>query len=156
MQESSNKSPDPHKLEVITTYRSGVLQAKAHRLLNRKMAEFLRPYDITCMQWFIIGLVHDAGPAGIRLTDLMQQLDTTLPFITTNVNMLEAKGAVEKHAHATDNRTKMVSIRPLYRPTVKSIEEKLRQHLRQLLYANDAISREELQVYMRVLSKIVR
>ena len=156
MSESSKNVSGLPSLGSITTYSSGVLQAKAHRLLNRKMAEFLRPYDITCMQWFIIGLVYDAGPKGLRLSDLMRQLDTTLPFITNSLNLLESKRIVQKQAHPTDNRTKIVTIRSSYRPTVAKTEADLRAHLRELLYDNDEISPQELQAYISVLIKIAQ
>lgn len=139
-------------LEKITTYQTGVVQAAVNRLLNREMAKFLQPYGITCTQWFIIGLILDAGHEGLRLTDLMRKLDTTLPFITTHLNLLESRNIVLKRMHPTDNRTKIVTITDKFRPTCKEIEADLRENLRELLYKN--ITREELQVYVNVLHKM--
>lgn len=142
------------QLAHITTYQSGVMQSAAHRLLNRIISDFLFAYDLTAMQWFIIGHIYDHGDAGLRLTDLTKQLDTTLPYTTTTITLLEFKGIVIKRAHKEDNRTKLVSIAPEYRATVEEIESGLRDRLRQHLYQNDHISREELQTYLTVLHKI--
>lgn len=154
MNESTNNQR-PINLGDITTYQSGIAQASAHRLINREMARFLLPYDLSCMQWFMIGHIFDAGNDGVRLTDLMNILDTKLPFITNSINLLESRGIVEKRGHETDNRVKLVSITPSYRGTVKEIEANLREELRHLLYDNDSISREELSAYITVLYKMI-
>lgn len=154
MNESTNNQR-PINIGDITTYQSGIAQASAHRLINREMARFLLPYDLSCMQWFMIGHIYDAGDDGVRLTDLMNILDTKLPFITNSINLLESRGIVEKRGHETDNRVKLVSITPSYRSTVKEIEAHLREELRHLLYDNDSISREELSAYITVLYKMI-
>lgn len=151
----STKNDRPINIGAITTYQSGIVQASAHRLINREMAHFLLPYDLSCMQWFMIGHIYDAGSEGVRLTDLMRLLDTKLPFITNSINLLESRGIVEKRGHETDNRVKLVSIAPSYRKTVQVIEAHLREELRHLLYDNDDISREELSAYITVLYKMI-
>lgn len=140
----------------ITTYQSGVAQAAAHRLINRVVADFLLIYDLTPMQWFAIGFIYDAGAAGCRLSDLARMLDTTLPYITNTVSLLESKGFVRKVAHAGDSRIKLVSVTPKYRSTVQKIEAGLRNRMREELYSEDRVNRDELQAYIHVLYKIVK
>jgi DNA-binding MarR family transcriptional regulator len=140
----------------ITTYQSGIAQASAHRVVNRIVSDFLLRYDLTAMQWFTIGAVYDAGKNGIRLSDLTRQLDTTLPYVTNIINLLESKSMVNKITHAGDSRIKLVSIAPEFISTVQEIEIELREHLRTVLYRDDHISREELQAYISVLYKIAR
>jgi DNA-binding MarR family transcriptional regulator len=140
----------------ITTYQSGIAQASAHRVVNRIVSDFLLRFDLTAMQWFTIGAVHDAGKNGIRLSDLTRRLDTTLPYVTNIINLLESKSMVNKITHAGDSRIKLVSIAPEYISTVQEIEIELREHLRKVLYRDDHISREELQAYISVLYKIAR
>ena len=139
----------------IKTYQSGMVQASAHRLLNRTINVILEPYDLTSTQWFMIGHIYDAGSAGVKLTDLMGVLDTKLPFITNSVNLLESRGIVQKTGHATDNRIKLVTIHPRYRKQVDKIETHLREQLRKLLYREDHITRAELETYITVLYKMI-
>lgn len=108
------------------------------------------------MQWFVIGYAYDAGEAGIKLNDLMKQLDTTMPFITTIVNSLEAKGILHKISDIKDSRVKIAVLNQSYRSTVEEIEEGLREELRARLYREDNISREELAAYIAVLYKITQ
>lgn len=139
----------------ITTYQSGVAQAAAHRLINRVVTDFLLAYGLTPMQWFAIGFVYDTGTAGIRPSDLARSLDTTLPYVTNTINTLEAKGILTKKAHSGDSRIKLISVAPSFRATVDEIESGLRARLRDELYSDDHISRDELQAYIHVLYKIL-
>lgn len=142
-------------ISLITTYQSGIAQAAAHRLINRVVADFLLFYGLTPMQWFALGYIYDAGAAGCRLSDLARSLDTTLPYITNTVALLESKGYVRKVAHVGDSRIKLVSIVPKHQRTVKKIEAELRERMREELYSEDRISRDELQAYIHVLYKII-
>lgn len=154
MSKSSNFSEKD--ISQITTYQSGVAQASAHRIITRTVSDFLLQYGLTSMQWFIIGHVYDAGSQGLRLSDLMRRVQTTLPYITNTVTLLESKGIVQKVSHSGDSRIKLVSITKSFKPQVQEIETGLREHLRQTLYQEDGISRQELQDYIAVLYKIVR
>lgn len=138
----------------ITTYESGVMQSTAHRILGRINAKYLSQYELTAMQWFVIGFVYDAGKKGMRIGDLMRKLDTTMPFITTIVNLLESRNILTKVNDTTDSRVKIVRIHPDYIAKVSEIEAGLRDELRLQLYRSDSISRDELSTYITVLYKI--
>lgn len=142
-------------LSQITTYQSGIAQASAHRLINRVVTDFLLAYGLTPMQWFAIGMIYDSSPAGIRLSDLAKTLDTTLPYITNTITLLESKNIVKKLTHPGDSRIKLVSIVDDKTSMVEEIELGLRDRLRSELYHEDNISREELAAYIHVLYKII-
>ena len=152
------KSTEFSKIDIsqIATYQSGIVQASAHRIINRVVSDYLLKHGLTAMQWFAIGAVYDAGSKGIRMSDLTRKLSTTLPYVTNMVSLLESKGMVRKVTHAGDSRIKLVSIAPKYKRTVESIERELRDHMRDNLYDVDGISRDELQTYITVLYKIIR
>lgn len=149
---SNNKDKD---MAQITTYQSGIAQASAHRTINRVVTDYLLRYGLSSMQWFILGFIYDAGETGIRMSDLMRKVHTTLPYITNTVALLESKGMINKIGHEGDSRIKLVRVDAAYISTVEEIEEGLRDHLRTTLYHEDGISRAELQNYITVLYKIV-
>jgi len=138
----------------ISTYQSGVAQASAHRVINRVVSDYLISYDLTAMQWFIIGYIFDAGQAGMQLGELSRIIGTTLPYTTNTINLLESKGIVNKKVHGQDSRVKLVTIDPKHYEMVEEIETGLREELRRVLYSRDNISREDLQAYIRVLYQI--
>ncbi len=139
----------------ITTYQSGIAQSTAHRVINRIVSDYLLEYGLTAMHWFTVGIIYDAGEKGIRISDLTKKLQTTTPFVTNTITLLESKGFVQKVAHAGDSRIKLVSITPDFIPTVEEIEKGLREHMRKALYAESSVTREELQAYIHVLYKII-
>lgn len=142
------KSPE------ITTYQAAVVQSKAHRALKAEVSRFLRDYNLTMMQWSILGFIHDAGQKGARISDLAESLDTSLAFITTSINVLEAKGTVYREAHGQDNRAKIVRLTDTFKPKVAAIEKDLSVRMRDWFAAN--ITEEELATYMEVLGKIAK
>lgn len=136
----------------LTTYRAAVMQSRAHRALKTKMSFFLREHGITMMQWSIIGLVHDSGKEGMRISDIAEELNTSMAFITTTVNMLEAKSVVEKTVHERDSRAKIVRLQKDFQPKVEAIETDLAAKMSEWIYRY--MSREELQAYIKVLNLI--
>jgi DNA-binding MarR family transcriptional regulator len=149
----SNSFSD-NNMSAISTYQSGIAQATAHRITSRIVSDYLIRYDLTAMQWFIIGYIYDAGSIGLTMTDLGRVIGTTLPYTTNTINLLESKGIINKKVHETDSRTKIVTVNPSYLEVVQEIEAGLRDELRDNLYGQNHISREELQAYITVLYKI--
>lgn len=152
MNKSSENFYRDFSLANITTYQSGVAQASAFRVVKHHTSHLLKDYNLTSMQWFTVGTVLDAGSEGVRISDLAKQLDTTLAYMTTTVNLLESRGILTKRAHQYDARTKLVAVNPKYKKTCTKIEEALRVRLREVLYKN--ITPEELKIYIQVLYKI--
>jgi DNA-binding MarR family transcriptional regulator len=140
------------KLSDTTTYQTTLLQARAHRALKTKLSYFLRPHNLTMMQWAIVGSLYGAGSQGTRVSDLAHQLNTSLAFVTTTLNVLEAKGIVQRDPHAQDNRAKVVRLTDNFKPQVEAIEKEVAIKMRDWLMPS--IGREGLQTYVNVIEKI--
>ncbi len=135
-----------------TTYQSGVAQSSAYRNLNKLFSRLLKDHSLTCMQWFVMGTIYDAGTEGIQQTRLSVTLQTGLPFITNTVNLLESKGMVERRGSLTDSRSKSVSVTPGFRAEFEHIEDTLAEKMSTSVYAD--ISPKDLQIYVKVLSQL--
>ena len=136
----------------ITTYQAGVAQAAMHRALQKRCDDILKPFGITKMQWLIIGTVLDAGDSGMRLSDMATQLGTTLSYLTNTINLLESRGFVDRRDHESDNRAKMIVIRPEFKDKCADIERTLREGLRKTIYAN--VNQKDFQTYIKVLYQL--
>lgn len=141
-------------LSALTTYQAGILQSVVYRNLQKQSDTILKKYGITKMHWLIIGSILDAKQRGVRITDLAKKLGTTLPYLTTTVNLLESKGMVTRSVHETDSRAKVVLIDPDFAPKCTEIEKAMREALRTTLYAD--IDPDELRTYMKVLYQLSR
>lgn len=135
----------------LSTYQAGVLQATVNRSLQKYSDLSLQPFGITKTQWMVVGTVLDAGPDGIRLSDVAAQLDTTLSYLTNVTNLLESKNILTRTA-SSDNRAKLVRVHPDFLPLCEVIEFRLRSDLRSLIYSQ--ISQEDFKTYIRVLHKL--
>lgn len=152
-QQSTNQS-DAIDLASITTCQAGVMQASINRILQKHSDEILKPYGVTKMQWLIIGTVLDGGDAGVRLTDLAKQLDTTLSYITTAVNLLESKGILARKENQQDSRSKLISINEFFLPQCAVIEATMRKALRKSIYSY--IDPNEFRIYLKVMYQLAR
>lgn len=74
----------PHRQ--VTTYQTVILQARAFRKVRKFMVVALSPYNITITEWLIIGTTIDAGPTGIRISELAKTLDVEMPVVTNLVH----------------------------------------------------------------------
>lgn len=136
----------------LTTYQAGVLQASAHRGLQKYCDEILRQYGLTKMHWLITGTVLDYGEEGINITDLAQKLSTKLPYLTNTINLLESKNILERRTDENDERTKRVIVAPEFKSKCEEIERTLRNQLRGTIYQN--VTPEEFRIYMDVVYKL--
>jgi DNA-binding MarR family transcriptional regulator len=136
----------------IKTYQAGVLQAAAHRAVTKLTNKALKKFNISAMQWFIIGTVLDAGDKGIRSTDLAKIMGTNLPFLTNTIAMLASKGMLQKESHGTDNRASLISVAPSFLAQSARIETELREVLRNSIYSQ--VTPAQLSTYIMVLSKL--
>ncbi len=136
----------------ISTYQAGVVQSQAHRILKKEVSNFLKPYGLTMMEWFALGLIKDSSTAGIRLTQLSGQLQTTLPYTTNLINNLMNKGFIVRGSDKDDSRAKPLQLAPGIDKKCNGIETDLREKMRQLIYAD--ISPKDLSIYVKVLYQI--
>lgn len=139
-------------LTKITTYQAGAIQASMHRSLQQRCDELLKPFGITKMQWLIIGNTLDAGKNGIRVSDLAVKLSTTIPYLTTALNLLESRGIVARLANSQDARSRLIKVKPDFAKKCKHIETALRQGLRGSIYSE--IKPEDFEVYMKVMYRL--
>jgi DNA-binding MarR family transcriptional regulator len=139
-------------LTVLTTYQALVYQSRANRAVKELFEQILREYNLTMMQWSVLGFIKDAGKQGVRISDLAGQIDTSLAFITNSVNALEAKGWVYRVGHETDNRAKLVCVASEYRKKLDTIEQRLQKKLGD--WFSEHIDRKDLEAHMRVLRDI--
>lgn len=152
MEKSTDANNKEFDIANITTYQAGVIQSSAFRVINKVTTGMLKEYNLSTMQWFIVGTVYDAGDDGISITDLARKLDTGISFLTNSINVLELKGMVIRREHGSDNRVRLVHINPSFKPKCAKIENKLREEMRKTLYSR--ITRDELNTYIKVLNQL--
>ena len=139
-------------LTEITTAKSGVAQTIANRVITRHTASHLARYNLTCMQWYIIGTTMEHLEDGITISQLARKMGTTIPYMTNTINLLESRKLLTKTIDENDKRTKHINVNTKKISYFEEVEESLREFLRATIYPH--ITREELTTYIKVLFKL--
>lgn len=136
----------------FTTYQAGLLQARAYRKLKNFMGGHLAPYDLTMMQWAVLGYVYDhEANGGVRTSLLASQFDVESSLMTNMVNDLEKRELLYREVDPDDSRARRVLPTQEGSKLVPTIEQKLRSSMDEWL---DDVNRRHLLHYIKVLQTI--
>jgi DNA-binding MarR family transcriptional regulator len=134
-----------------TTYKVGLLQAKAYRALKKHTTEALAHLDVSSVEWAFLGILYD-NKNGIRSSDAADELGVEAPFITATFGKLEKKDLVETKVDKTDSRAKLLCLTASGRQFVTSTETHVRSKMRPIL---TGLSAKDVISYLVVLEKII-
>jgi DNA-binding MarR family transcriptional regulator len=134
-----------------TTYRVGLLQAKAYRLLKHHTDKKLIPFDMSSTHWAFLGLVYDAT-IGMRPGEIAEELGVEASFVTRLLNEFIEKGFIKRMTDEKDSRATLITLTEKGRVQVGKIEKYLRAEVAPLL---EGISMGDLLSYLEVLRQII-
>lgn len=137
----------------LPTYTSGLLWAKAYRILRGKVTETLEKYHLTMTEWALLGKLYDANADGVHLADVASALGVEPPLVTTMVSQLEKKGLVGRKEDVRDRRAKFISLTDESRELVPRIEEAMLQTQANLL---KGLTDQDITTFMKVLETLVK
>ena len=135
----------------ISSYRIGLLQTKAYRILNQETAKVLKKYDITPFDWALLGLLYDSKN-GCRLSDLAEELGVEASFITERTQYLTDNRMVTITPFDEDKRVKYMTLTTKTRKLMPDIEQYVLATMRPLLAG---ASLKDVLGYKRLLERIV-
>lgn len=136
---------------LMTTYRVGLVQAKAFRILNMRTVEALEPYGIRPLDWALLGIVFERKE-GISPSEIAEILGVKAPHVTSMMVRLKKKGLAQDSVNAEDRRHKSIVLTSEGKTFVPKVERVLRDSMRHLI--KDA-SIKDMLAYVAVLSSIV-
>ena len=133
-----------------TSYRVGLLQAKAYRILKQKTNLVLAPYGITATDWALLGLLSDKQT--LRMSHVAEELGVEPPFVSEMVKQLQKKHLITLVKDTTDTRVKGMSLTPEGVLFVSTTEPVVRASMRPLI---GSASMRDILGYLSVLEHIV-
>ncbi len=136
-------------LSGLPTYHACILQARAYRTLRLFMSAELQEYDLTMMEWVLLGLTSSKDSEGHSTTELAEILDVGLPLITNMVDRVEKMGLVARKRDAHDKRSKRIFATSRGRVLADHIELKIREDMKEWLCN---VEREDLEGYVKTMS----
>jgi len=140
----------------LSSYQIGLLQTKAYRILNHETARILKQYDITPIDWALLGLLYDSqlqSKGGRRLSDIAEELGVEAPFVTERAQDLIKLKLVSIIQSKDDKRVKHMELTEKAKLQIPSIEKDLLASMRPLIQGS---SIKEILGYKKVLEQIVK
>jgi DNA-binding MarR family transcriptional regulator len=138
-------------LQYRKTYKAGLIQAKAFRILKYRTNEVLKPYGINATDWGVLGLLIDEKK-GIQLRVIAEEVGVKPPYITRSIATLSKLGYVVLKQSDVDARAQHAFITDTGKQFVQSTEKVV---LRQLKETFGSISAGSLLGYIKTLDAIV-
>lgn len=94
----------------MTIYELCLLHSRADRALRNIVAEKLEPFEITMMQWLLLGVVKAAPKQGINMSDIATGLGITLPQVTALLSDLTKRRLTKLKTQRKDRRSRHASL----------------------------------------------
>ena len=138
-------------LKYRKTYKAGLLQSKAFRILKYRTKEVLKPFSINATDWGVLGLLID-DKKGMQLRVIAQEAGVKQPYITRSIATLSALGYVTLARSQTDARAQIAFITKTGTAFVQSTEKIV---LKQLKETFGNTSKLSLLGYVQTLDAIV-
>jgi DNA-binding MarR family transcriptional regulator len=81
----------------------GFLQT--HEVLWREVEKRLAAFDVSMAEYSVLALLGEAGPGGMRMTDLAEQRLMSFSGFSRLADRLESRGLIRRQRSATDGRS---------------------------------------------------
>jgi len=140
---------DPQK--GLTTYNTGIVQAKAYRAMRISLTNALKKYNLSMSEWALLGTIYDRK--FVKYSDLADLLEVKAPLITKIVDGLIDKELVNSVKDKDDKRSKLLTVTPKATKSIPEIEKNVKNNTKNLI---PDISHSELLIYVKVLHSLAK
>ncbi|MDQ3238974.1 MAG: MarR family transcriptional regulator [bacterium] len=134
---------------MLSTYKTGLLQAKAYRILKNYLSRNLDEYNLTMPEWALLGSIYEKE--SMKLTEIAKLLDVEAPYATNLAEQLQKKGLVIRAESSDDRRVKRISLTKKGALLVPVVERNIKNAMRTIY---NSVTQDELGVYIKVLQAI--
>ncbi len=132
------------------TYRLGLLQAHAFRILKQRTMRVLSPCDINTLDWAVLGMLNDVPK--LTYKEVAKELAVTSPVVTTTCEKLLNKKLIHVSKDVDDARVKHIALTPAGKEFVEKQESIIRAGMKDVIAK---ASTRDLLGYIAVLQSIV-
>lgn len=133
------------------SYRAGIIQSKAFRILKKKTNEALAPYKLNATDWGILGLLRDTKE-GMTHKRIASEIGVKAPYVTRSMKTLLERKFIQLISNKKDTRVKIARITKRGITFVDTTEPKI---LKIVLHVFDKAGTLNLMGYARTLLSIV-
>ena len=137
-------------MDTTSSYSVMLAKMRAFRATKDVIAKSLQDFDITIMQWLLLGYV-EKNSDGTTAGAIADELNITMPLVTRFTAALSAKGMIQIKPLPSDKRTKLISITKMGKELLISSDPIVKKALKDWLAP---IPQEEVRTYIAVMLKV--
>lgn len=137
----------------MSMYEACLLHSKTDRLLRLVVGRELEPFTITMMQWLLLVTVSKGPNSGMRMTELSEQLDVTMPQITALMNDLVELKLAKQKINSSDRRSRRLSVTTTGKKRLEEIDGTIDKALKDWL---KPVPDSELKGYFATLTLMAK
>ena len=103
-------------------YQACLLHSKADRTLRVVVSKQLEQFDITMMEWLLMGAVHAGPKEGMTMSAVASTLDVTLPQVTALTASLTKAKLLKQKVSPRDRRSRRLVVTPAGKNLLEQVE----------------------------------
>jgi DNA-binding MarR family transcriptional regulator len=135
----------------MTVYEICLIHSKADRAIRLELARQLQEFNITMMQWLLLATVKAGSTNGVRMTELADILDVTMPQITALMNDLVKQKLTKQKINSTDRRSRRLTLTPAGKALLEQISPRIEKGVKHWL---STIPADNLKIYLDTAKKL--
>lgn len=137
-------------MEKTSSYSVMLAKMRAFRATKDVIAKSLQDFDITIMQWLLLGYVEQ-NTDGTTAGAIAEELNITMPLVTRFTAVLSSKGLISIVPLPKDKRTKVITITKSGKDLLSFSDPIVKQALKVWLAP---IPEEEVRTYIAVMLQV--
>lgn len=133
----------------MTIYELCLLHSRADRTLRTIVAEKLEPFELTMMQWLLLGVVGKAPKDGLSMSDIAARMGITMPQVTALLTDLTKRRLTKLKTQRRDRRSRHALLTSRGEEALKKAETAIESGVGELF------SSDRRQAYAGMLEHII-
>jgi len=109
----------------VSMYQALLLHSRADRVLRTVVSKQLDKFNVTMMEWLLMGTVQNGAEDGVSMSDVASLLDVTLPQVTALTANLTKLKYLKQKVSRLDRRSRKLVITNVGKRQLEDIEEYL-------------------------------
>lgn len=135
----------------MTMYEACLMHSRADRALRLVVANALEEFNITMMQWLLLATVQKGPATGMRMKELAEALDVTMPQITALMNDLTKMKLAKQKINSSDRRSRRLSTTPLGKQHLQKIDKTINSVLKDWL---EEVPTQDMNSYLATVKRL--
>lgn len=114
----------------ISMYQACLLHSRADRALRMVVSRQLEQFNVTMMEWLLMGVVCAGPKEGMTMSAVAGALDVTLPQVTALTASLTKAKLLKQKVSRQDRRSRRLQATPAGKRLLEDIEKAVNTALR--------------------------